>query len=391
MFLAFPEFGKYSTPLLFLTLQGLIFAFLLLRKYLKDKNISDLFLFGILIFACYGQTCYTVGFMGWYDTYRTTKINYALFSVGIVLAPLIYLYIKSITTSQFKLRSLDFFHFLPFLLFALYRVAIYIYDFMQPGFHEVQNGVLKLSLDEPYVQPLMATFGFAQMLLYLAFTLQLFYNYRRKINAFFSNTYKLELNWIRNFLYVYTFLFAYDVVETIISSFFMELWYTQKWWLVFISGIAITYVGIKGYFTDTTKLKKLSFSFTPNKISVPEFQNGQKKKISKDAVEQIKLLMESEKPYLDPELNLIDLAKRANMSRSQLSETINLGFKKNFNDFVNMYRIEAFKKMIEAEKHQQLSLLGIAYECGFNSKATFNRVFKKLTQTSPTEFLKAAV
>ena len=99
MFLAFPEFGKYSTPLLFLSLQGLIFAVLLLRKYIQGKNISDLFLFAILIFACYGQTCYTVGFMGWYDTYRNTKINYALFSVGIVIAPLIYLYIKSILNS----------------------------------------------------------------------------------------------------------------------------------------------------------------------------------------------------------------------------------------------------------------------------------------------------
>ena len=151
------------------------------------------------------------------------------------------------------------------------------------------------------------------------------------------------------------------------------------------------YVGIKGYFTDTTKLKKLNFSFSPTKISVPELQNGSRKEVPQEVIEQIKKLMESEKPYLDPELNLIDLAKRANMSRSQLSETINHGFQKNFNDFVNMYRIEAFKKMIAAEKHEQLSLLGIAYECGFNSKATFNRVFKKLTQTSPTEFLKAAV
>ncbi|MEM9362194.1 MAG: helix-turn-helix domain-containing protein [Bacteroidota bacterium] len=391
MFLAFPEFGKYSTPLLFLTLQGLIFAFLLLRRYGKDKNVSDLFLFSILLFACYGQTCYTVGFMGWYDTYRNTKINYALFSVGIVLAPLIYLYIKSITTSQFKIRGVDFFHFLPFGLFALYRASIYTYDWMQPEFQEVQNGILKLSLDEPYAQPLMSVFGFAQMLLYLAFTLQLFFNYRKKINAFFSNTYKLELNWIRNFLFVYTFLFAYDVVQTVISSFFVELGYTQQWWLVFISGIAIIYVGIKGYFTDTTKLKKLNFSFSPTKISVPELQSSARKEVSKEAIEQIKRLMESERPYLDPELNLIDLAKRANMSRSQLSETINHGFQKNFNDFVNMYRIEAFKKMIAAEKHEQLSLLGIAFECGFNSKATFNRVFKKLTQTSPTEFLKAAV
>ena len=389
MFLAFPEFGKYSTPLLFLSLQGLIFAVLLLRKYIQGKNISDLFLFAILIFTCYGQTCYTVGFMGWYDTYRNTKINYALFSVGIVIAPLIYLYIKSITTSQFRLTRRDAFHFLPFVLFAAYRITIYTLDLIQPGFHNVQNGILKLSLDEPYVQPLMTAFGFAQMLLYLAFTLQLFFNYRKKINAFFSNTYRLELNWIRNFLLVYGFLFLYDVVQTAISTFFVELGYTQQWWLVFFSGIAITYVGIKGYFTDTTKLKKLNFSFSPNKISVPELQNIRKKEVSEKAIEQIKTLMENEKPYLDPELNLIDLAKRANMSRSQLSETINLGFNMNFNDFVNMYRIEAFKKMIAAEKHEQLSLLGIAFECGFNSKATFNRVFKKLTQSSPTEFLKA--
>ncbi|WP_422860040.1 helix-turn-helix domain-containing protein [Flagellimonas sp. S174] len=391
MFLTFPSFGKYSTPLLFLSLQGLIFAFLLLRRYLKEKNISDAFLFGILIFACYGQTCYTMGFMGWYDTYRNTKINYALFSVGIAVAPLIYLYIKSITTSEFRLKAKDFFHFLPLTLFALYRVFIYMFDAVQPAFHEVQNGVLKLSLDEPYVQPLMTAFGFAQMLLYLAFTLQLFYHYRRKINSFFSNTYKLELNWIRNFLFVYTFLFTYDVVQTIVSSFFFELWYTQQWWLVFISGIAIIYIGIKGFFTDTTKLKKLNFSFSPNKISVPELQNHQKKEISEEAINKIKRLMEVEKPYLNPELNLIDLAKLANMSRSQLSETINAGFNKNFNDFVNMYRIDAFKKMIAAEKHEQLSLLGIAFECGFNSKATFNRVFKKLTHTSPTEFLRATV
>ena len=65
-------------------------------------------------------------------------------------------------------------------------------------------------------------------------------------------------------------------------------------------------------------------------------------------------------------------------------------FGKNFNDFVNAYRVEAFKAMLKENKHEQLSLLGIAQECGFNSKATFNRVFKKLTNTSPTEYLKSS-
>ncbi|MEL6485381.1 MAG: helix-turn-helix domain-containing protein, partial [Bacteroidota bacterium] len=60
-------------------------------------------------------------------------------------------------------------------------------------------------------------------------------------------------------------------------------------------------------------------------------------------------------------------------------------------DFVNLYRIEAFKDKVGDAAHEKLSLLGIAYECGFNSKATFNRVFKKLTNSSPTEYLKAAI
>ena len=98
--------------------------------------------------------------------------------------------------------------------------------------------------------------------------------------------------------------------------------------------------------------------------------------------------METDKPYLNPDLNLSDLAKQANMTRAQLSEIINSGFNKNFNDFVNEYRVETFKTKLQEGKQAQLSLLGIALECGFNSKATFNRVFKKLTDHSPTQYLK---
>ena len=88
-------------------------------------------------------------------------------------------------------------------------------------------------------------------------------------------------------------------------------------------------------------------------------------------------------------MNLADLAKMTNMTRGQLSETINAGFHKNFNDFVNQYRINAFKQKLNNKEQQKLSLLGIAYECGFNSKATFNRVFKKFNQVSPSDYLKA--
>jgi len=386
----FPNFNIYSTPLLILSLQGLIFAVLLLRRYLKKNNSSDLFLFLILAITCYQQTCYTVGFMGWYDTFRNTKINYFLIPLSVAIAPLIYFYIKSITTSKFKFKKKDWWHFAPAILLVVYRFSIYAYDAAQPGFEDTQNGILKLSLDEPLVMPFVNAFSTGQMLLYLAFTFQLFYNYRHKINQYFSNTYKLELNWILSFLVVFSFLFLYGTVQTFVDFQITDLDYIQKWWLIFFTGLAIIYVGIKGYFTDTTKLKKLDFSFSPQRITIPDTEEKQEvKTVSTEDIENVRKLMEVDEAYLNPELNLSELAQQAQMSRAQLSETINSGFQKNFNDFVNMYRVEAFKNKIKEDKHKQFSILGIAHECGFNSKATFNRVFKKLTNNSPTEYLRS--
>lgn len=385
----FPDFNIRSTPLLILVIQGLIFAFLLLSKYRRKRNISDLFLALILLLTCYSQTCYTVGFMGWYDEFRTTKINYFLYNIGIALAPLIYFYVKSVTTSNFKFRKKDWWHFAFAFVFILYRLSIFTYDALQPGFHETQNGFLKINVDEAIVQPVMSFIEFPFMLLYLAFTLQLFYNYRKKIKQYFSNTYKLELNWILSFLVLFTLMFIYDTIQTIIGAFVTDLNYQQRWWLNLLGALITLYIGIKGYFTDTTKLKKLNFTFSPSLEAIPEITRNNHKIVSRRDMAMVKRLMEEDKVYLNPELNLSDLAEQANMSRAQLSEIINSGFNKNFNDFVNMYRVDAFKSMIRENRHQQLSLLGIAQECGFNSKATFNRVFKKLTTHSPTEYLKS--
>lgn len=385
----FPDFNRWSLPLLILVLQGLIFAILLFSRYLKKRNLSDLFLALIMFLTCYSQICYTFGFMGWYNEFRTTKINYFLINIALALAPLIYLYVKSITTSHFKFKKSHWWHFSLAFAVIIYRFGIYAYDSLQPGFNETQNGLLKIQLDEAYMQKILAYIEAPFMLMYLAFTFQLFYNYRKKIIQYFSNIYKLELNWILSFLILFSVLFLYGTIQDIIGSSFMSLGYDDRWWLRLLTAMVTLYIGIKGYFTDTTKLNKLNFSFSPKTIAIPEDTNEfDGKSIPEADITLVKHLMENDKVYLNPELNLSDLAKMANMSRGQLSEIVNTAFKKNFNDFVNGYRVEAFKGMLKNNKHKQLSLLGIAQECGFNSKATFNRVFKKLTNYSPTEYLK---
>ena len=385
----FPDFNRWSLPLLILVIQGLIFVILIFSRYFKKKNISDLFLGLILLLTCYTQICYTIGFMGWYDEFRTTKINYFLINITFALAPLIYFYVKSITQSNFKFKKNYWWSFSFAIAFIIYRFSIYSYDVFQPGFKDVQNGILKINLDEAYIQDISSFIETAFMLLFLAFTFQHFYNYRNKIKQYFSNTYKLELNWILTFLILFTVLFLYGTIQDVIGSFYTDLNYEQRWWLNFLTAIVTLFVGIKGYYTDTTKLNKLDFTFSPKTIGIPEDASDyEEKTFSEEHIQLIKRLMEEEKVYLNPELNLSDLAKMANMTRGQLSEIVNTAFKNNFNDFVNSYRVEAFKTMLRNNKHKQLSLLGIAQDCGFNSKATFNRVFKKLTNLSPTEYLK---
>ena len=100
--------------------------------------------------------------------------------------------------------------------------------------------------------------------------------------------------------------------------------------------------------------------------------------------------MTTDKPYLEPELSLAALARRLHTNPVVLSQVINTGAGKNFNDFVNQYRVDEFKRQVRNPANAHLSFLGLALDCGFNSKATFNRAFRKFTGQSPGEFLAGA-
>lgn len=93
-----------------------------------------------------------------------------------------------------------------------------------------------------------------------------------------------------------------------------------------------------------------------------------------------------EKPYLDPELTLTQLAERINISPHHLSQIINEQFQLNFFEYINQFRVEEVKSRICNPKYESYSLLGIAMDSGFNSKSAFNRVFKKLTHQTPSQF-----
>jgi len=98
--------------------------------------------------------------------------------------------------------------------------------------------------------------------------------------------------------------------------------------------------------------------------------------------------MDHQKPYLDSELNLIKLAELIGITPHQLSYIVNTGFNENFFQYINTYRVEKAKELLLQEEMNKLSVLGIAFESGFNSKTSFNTTFKKITGQTPTEFKK---
>uniref|UniRef100_UPI003218E5F0 helix-turn-helix domain-containing protein n=1 Tax=Chryseobacterium sp. TaxID=1871047 RepID=UPI003218E5F0 len=99
--------------------------------------------------------------------------------------------------------------------------------------------------------------------------------------------------------------------------------------------------------------------------------------------------METDSPYLDEELSLQKLSLLMNVSTHQLSQTINQGLNTNFYKFVNAYRIKEVKKKLKDPEFEKYSILGIAFESGFNSKSTFNKIFKEETGITPSEFKKS--
>jgi AraC-like DNA-binding protein len=99
--------------------------------------------------------------------------------------------------------------------------------------------------------------------------------------------------------------------------------------------------------------------------------------------------METMKPFLEPELTIYKLAEELKVPRHHLSQVINEKAQKSFFDFINSYRIEEVKKLLADPKMANRNILGIALDCGFNSKATFNAAFKKFTGMTPSAYQKA--
>lgn len=211
--------------------------------------------------------------------------------------------------------------------------------------------------------------------------------HQRKIQQFSSNTEGINLNWLE---YIILVLLIVNIIYVIYN-----LFYDPKSLNFFINAVFLSVIYCVGYYSLKQKeIYPLEEKQRQELISIDEDSDPEetrRKLISDEELVKIKIslegIMETQKPYLDSELNLIRLAEMLSVSTHHLSYVINTGFGKNFFQYVNEYRVDYAKKLLK-EPNSKLSILGIAYESGFNSKTSFNTTFKKVTGQTPSEFKK---
>lgn len=133
-------------------LQGLLFSALLFYRFFTKKVLSDLWIAILLLLMAWHRTTYMIGFMGWYDNFKNTKINYALIYFGLAIGPLIYLYVKALVKPTNSFKKFHLWHFLPMMIYFFYHVILYLYDSAQPNFTEGYEGVMMQNYAEPYIE-----------------------------------------------------------------------------------------------------------------------------------------------------------------------------------------------------------------------------------------------
>lgn len=303
--------------------------------------------------------------------------------------PFLYLYTCSLTDPPGR-QAKPWPHFIPFLAsyvvlipFLLLPVAdkVYVYQHKGEGYTHI-TGVMSIAIMISGVT-------------YVVLSLLKLNRYKKFIEDRFSDTEKINLAWLRYLILGISVIWVFVILGTD-----PLVYATATLFVLFIGYFGIKQVGILARTpvyapsdeTDEPEQEPVSDDTPPPDDAAQSEKYKYEKSGLKDEQitalhRQLTAMMREEKAYKNPEVTLLDLARQLDIHPNYLSQVINSVEQKNFYDFINEHRVEEFKQLVSLPENQHYTLLTLAFECGFNSKTSFNRNFKKATGMTPSSYL----
>ena len=375
----------FNTIFLLGAIHGLFLSVLLASK--KVNRVSNrLLVVLMLVFTIDLSMAAFLGYGLQFDYPFVLGIDYP---VTLLYGPLLFLYTETLIRGADRITRKEWLHFIPFALLVIYMIPFYLMD-----------GNEKLALlteygDLNYGWGWIPLFKLIFNLVYIPFVLRLIYKFRIRLKENYSTIEKRNLNWLQGFILggVIVAVVA-TVLFTIAFSEGQDMLYTELTLLaVTIYVYSIGYMGLRQpeFFANTEmEIAETEPVLNPAIAEESKYsKSGLDEEAGKTLMNKLISLMESQKPYINNELSLRDLASIAEISTHNLTEIINRYADKNFYDFINTYRVEEVKARMSDPAFKNITLLAIGLDAGFNSKSSFNSVFKKHTGMTPSEYKKS--
>jgi AraC-like DNA-binding protein len=397
------HFSFYSSILLIFFTQGIIFSFLLLKKGLLQNRKECLWLSAFVCTCSLYILPWMLGFAGWYSLQPYRDIMFYIpFQQLLLVGPVIYCYTQSLLNPYFTFNKKVAVHFIVPAIYLLYRIVIFIGDKLLLQTNFFYTNPHDKSLDIWYQLA-----GIASMAFYFIASIRYYNLYQKLIVQIISYADAVLFSWVKKYLLVFLLMLSLRLL----FYFLYPNWgsFKEQWWYYLSFSCLFYYIAITGYTNNVRAV--ISFRVTgefanpvywlmptlPSDEKVTEIKLlplGQETKANAQDPEidnwkqKIELLMEQEQLYKNPTLTLQDVATHLHTNQTIVSKMVNQGFGISFNDLINNYRVQAVKQLLQSGEHKRQTLLGISIDCGFNSKTSFNRSFKKVTGLSPKEFIK---
>lgn len=357
---------------------GIVISFLLALLVFskKNKHIADR-IFGAWQFVLLIH--FTLLYIRFSGIYETIPMLLGMDTPLVFLhMPLIFFYTAAVVGIPLSAKK-QVVHLIPFALFLVLSVLSFV-------FYTQEDKLLLYNeqLNQEYT--IVDILFIVQVVFYCTTLFKMLNRYSLKIQDEFSNIDSINLKWLKRIIVGATIAFSINAVLVFLFQRFgvLSLELIGKLTVLVVCGFQV-YLGYYGL--------KYTAIFSENPIMVKDAKvkydkTGMEAAITKEKFKELLLFMEKEKPFLNAELTLHQLANEFGVSYNHLSQIINENANKNFYAFINAYRLEEAIRLLQDEGSAKYTLLAIAYEAGFRSKSVFNTLFKQEKGVTPSEFRK---